>query len=228
MCGIDDARDVVRHDLGQEDPPCGALDQRECLACDHGGHLRLHAEFALGDDLCQRRGRIAQHLQLEQKAVHLSLWQRIGAFEFDGVLRGEHKERIRQRVRLPEHRHAALLHGFEQCGLRLGRGAVDFICEQQIGEHGPRLKHELAFAIHLLQHRIAGDVSRQQVGRELHTACGEIESFGESFYQFRFSQSRQTFEQHMTACDDAAEHQLDEFTLPKQHLVQGAAQGIDG
>ena len=56
MRGIDDAGDVVRDDLGQEDPPCGGLDLRKGLTCDHGGHLRLHAELALGDDLGERRG----------------------------------------------------------------------------------------------------------------------------------------------------------------------------
>ena len=78
---------------------------------------------------------------------------------------------------LTEHGDAALLHGFEQRGPGLGGGAVDFICQQQIGEHGPGLKDELAFAIHLLQHGISGDVSGQKIRRELDAACGEIEGF---------------------------------------------------
>ena len=40
------------------------------------------------------RGRVA-HLQLEKETIQLRLGQRIGAFHFQWVLRGEHEERLR-------------------------------------------------------------------------------------------------------------------------------------
>jgi hypothetical protein len=40
----------------------------------------------------------------------------------------------------------ALFHGFEQGGLNLGRGAVDFVGEYEVVEDRPGLKTELAFA----------------------------------------------------------------------------------
>ena len=38
------------------------------------------------------------------------------------------------------HRHLVLTHGLQQGRLRLGRGAVEFIRQQDIGEHRPRLE----------------------------------------------------------------------------------------
>ena len=72
----------------------------------------------------------------QQEAVELRLRQRIGALQLDGVLRGDHQERLRQRERLPLDRHLRLLHGLQQRRLRLGRGAVDLVGEQQVGEDG--------------------------------------------------------------------------------------------
>ena len=70
----------------------------------------------------------------EQEPVELRLGQRIRAFQLDRVLRGEHEERLRQLVGFPDHRDVALLHRLQQGGLRLRRGAVDFVREHDVGE----------------------------------------------------------------------------------------------
>ena len=55
---------------------------------------------------------------LEQEAVELRLGQRVGALLLDGVLRGQHVERRRQRVRLtPLTATRLLLHRLQQRGL---------------------------------------------------------------------------------------------------------------
>ena len=61
---------------------------------------------------------------------------------FDGVLRGDHHERLRQRMRFPIDADLALVHGFEQRRLRLRRGAVDLVGQQKIAEDGSRLELE--------------------------------------------------------------------------------------
>jgi hypothetical protein len=38
--------------------------------------------------------------------------------------------------------HLALVHGFEQRGLRLGRGAVDLVRQEKVGEDGAGLELE--------------------------------------------------------------------------------------
>jgi hypothetical protein len=63
----------------------------------------------------------------------------------------------------------ALLHGFEQRRLRLGRRAVDFVGQQNVGED--RALHEGPGAVAgggiFLDDVGAGDVGRHQVRREL-------------------------------------------------------------
>jgi hypothetical protein len=56
----------------------------------------------------------------------------------DGVLGGQHEERGLQRVPLAGDGHALLGHGLEQGALRLGRGAVDLVGQQDVGEGGGR------------------------------------------------------------------------------------------
>ena len=71
---------------------------------------------------------------LEHEAVHLRFGQRIGAFLLDRILRGQHEERRRQRDRFAAERDLAFLHRFEQRALHLGRRAVDFVGEDEVGE----------------------------------------------------------------------------------------------
>ena len=73
-------------------------------------------------------------LQLEHEAVDLGLGQRIGAFLLDGVLRGQDQERLLQRVAGVADGDLLLLHGLQQGALHLGRGAVDLVGQDQVGE----------------------------------------------------------------------------------------------
>jgi hypothetical protein len=62
-------------------------------------------------------------------------------------------------------RDLVFLHCLEQCALRLGRGAVDFIREHQLRKDGTALKAEFAgFAV---EYRDPEHIRRQQVAGEL-------------------------------------------------------------
>ena len=74
------------------------------------------------------------HEHLEHEAVLLRFGQRVGAFLLDRVLRGQHEERVGELVPHAADRDLPLLHGFEQRGLRLGRRAVDFVGQDDVGE----------------------------------------------------------------------------------------------
>ncbi len=161
MRGVDEAGDVVGHRLGQMDAPREREQPRELVARDDGGDHRLDSDLAVQHDALEHLGRVAADINLEQEAVELRLGQRVGALEVNGVLRGEHEERVGQRVRLAPGGHAALLHGLEQRRLRFGRGAVNFVGEEDVGENRAALENEDAFAVHLLQHGVAGDVAGQ-------------------------------------------------------------------
>ena len=143
-----------RHDVALERP-----------ADEHVFEGRLHRQkLGAGDERRDRRGvgaplaadaediplgvvtRIAD-ADPQEEAVELRLGQRIGPLQLDGVLRGDDQEGLPERERLPLHRDLRLLHGFQQRGLGLGRGAVDLVGEQQIGEDGPGAKLEPALAL---------------------------------------------------------------------------------
>ncbi len=117
-------------------------------------------------DACFGDGIRIAHRHLEQESVELGLGQGIGAgVHVDGVLGGDDDERPRHEMGHAVDRDAALLHHLEQCGLRLGRGAVDLVTDHDVGEDRPGTELELAGR--LVEDRHPGDVGRQQVGCEL-------------------------------------------------------------
>ena len=105
------------------------------VAVEHRTHLRLLPLNGALHDAVQFRARGIGHQDLHQEAVELGFGQRIGAFHLDGILGGHHQEGTFELVRGSAAGDGALLHGFEQRGLRLGRGAVDFVGQHQVGEN---------------------------------------------------------------------------------------------
>ena len=154
------------------------------------------------------------HRQLEQEPVELGLGQRVGALHLDRVLGGQHEERLGQRVGGAAGGDAALLHRFEQRGLRLGRGAVDLVGEHQVGEERPGLELERARAVGgVAQDAGAGDVGRHQVGRELDAAERQIERLAEGAHQQRLAQAGDAFQQRVAAGEQAGQDAAHDFGL---------------
>ena len=117
------------------------------------------------EDLPFLAARRVADLELEHEAVHLRLGQRVGAFLLDRVLRGQHQERLLQLERLLADGDLLLLHRFEQRALHLGRRAVDFVGQDQVGEDRPLARRERA-GLRIVDLR-ADEVRGQQVRREL-------------------------------------------------------------
>ena len=65
---------------------------QKLFAAEHGVGVRFDADLAVFDDAFQHADLVAVDFQLEQKTVELRLGQRVGAFQFDGVLRSQDKE----------------------------------------------------------------------------------------------------------------------------------------
>ena len=78
-------------------------------------------------------------LELEHEAIDLRLGQRVGAFLLDGVLRRQNEERLLELERLVANGDLPFLHRFEQRALHLGRRAIDFVGEDEVGEDRPAL-----------------------------------------------------------------------------------------
>ena len=174
---------------------------------------------------------------LEHEAVLLRLGQRIGAFLLDGVLRRQDEERIGQPVTNPADRDLAFLHGLEQCGLRLGRRAIDLVGQDDVGEQRPFQEPELAVSggAILLDHLGAGDVRRHQVGRELDTAEGQRQALGQRANHERLGQSGNAFENAVAPAEESDKQFLDDLVLaddnPRQlpfHFAKRITQALNG
>ena len=141
-------------------------------------------------------------------------------FELDRVLRRQHEERIRQRPRLAERRHAPFLHRLEQRRLRLGRGAVDLVGQQQVGEDRAGVKDELLAAVALLEDVAAGDVGRQQIGRELDAAEVERQQPRQRLDELGLAEGRKPFEQHVPPSEERGDDLVDRLLLAEDHAAQ--------
>ena len=98
------------------------------------------------EDLEFLGGRRIGHADVEHEPVELGLGQGVGPFLLDGVLGRQHEERVGQRVGPAAGGDVPLLHRLQQGGLGLGRGAVDLVGEDDVGEDRPGDERELAAA----------------------------------------------------------------------------------
>ena len=141
-----------------------------------------------------------RHRQLEEEAIQLGLRQGVRAFHLDRILRGENEKGLRERVRGASSRHASLLHRLEQGRLGLGCRAVNLVSEHQVGKQRPRLELERAYSVGgIAQDAGASDVSRHQVGRELHPAKRQVERLADGAHQERLAKAGNAFEQRVAA-----------------------------
>ena len=162
------------------------------------------------------------HGQAQEETIHLRGGQHKCALMLDGVLRCQHEEGIRQRIRLAVDGRLALFHGFQQRGLRARNGAVDLIGQQDVGVHRAALELKIA-ALLVIDHH-AYDVRGQQIGRELQTAEIAAQGDGQRANQRGFAAAGQIAEQHMAAGEDGHENQVDLMLLADDDLLGFAAQ----
>ena len=122
------------------------------------------------DDLALLLGGRVVDEHLHEEAVALRLGQRVDALGLDRVLRGEHEERVGQRVGDAADGDLPLGHDLEQRRLHLGGGAVDLVGEHEVGEDRAELDVEGVLA-GLVDAR-ADDVGGHEVGGELEAGEG--------------------------------------------------------
>ena len=185
---------------------------------------RLARDAPVDADLVRPR-RIVDD-DVEEEAVELRLWERIGALLLDRVLRREDEERLGQGTRLAAHGDAVLLHRLEERGLRLRRSAVDFVRKEQVGEH--RTAHEAegvrARQLVLVKDLSARHVRRHQVGGELDAAEVEVEDVRKRLDKERLRKAGDAHEERMAAREDRDQRLLDYVLLADDHLRELALQ----
>ena len=112
--------------------------------------------------------------------------------------------------------HLLLLHGFQQRALHLGRGAVDLVGQQQIGEDRSLAGVKVG-GLGIEDHG-AGQVGGEQVGGELDALEGQVGDPGQGLDGQGLGQPRHAFEQDMPRGQQGDHHPLQQFLLADDDL----------
>jgi hypothetical protein len=122
-----------------------------------------------------------------------------------GVLGGDHEEGVGQHPRLSLGGDLMLFHGLEQRALRLWRGAIDLVGENDLGEDRAGVKLERSAVP--VENRNAEDIGRQKIAGELDALEIKPEGFRQRMGQRRLADSRQILDQQVPSCEQAGERQ---------------------
>ncbi len=129
---------------------------------------------------------------------------------------------------LARDRDLALFHGFEQGRLHLGRRAVDFVGEHQVGEDGAGAEIQRARAGAVLgQHFGAGDVRRQQVGRELDARKVAVQVLRQRLDRARLGEPGQPLDQDVAIRQETEDEALDDVLLPDDRAPHPGDERLD-
>ena len=110
-----------------------------------------------------------------------------------------------------------LLHRFQQRALHLGRRAVDFVGQHQIGEDGAAPGGERA-GLRIVNLR-ADQVGRKQVRGELEAGELDVDGRGERLDRQGFGQARHAFQQDVPVGQQADDQAFDQVILADDDLA---------
>ena len=110
------------------------------------------------------------------------------------------------------------LHGLEQGGLGLGRRAVDFVGEDDVGKDRPLHERHAPAVGSFLEDLGAGDVGGHQVGGELDALELEVKDLGDGFDEQGFGEAGSAGDQAVAAGEEGDEDLLDDGFLADDDL----------
>ena len=207
------------------------------------GDLGRRETSSIDDSVRDGRGSLQpalQHLQflvaawivdtnLHQEPIELRFRQRIGPFVLDGVLRGEDEKGFTERVGRVANGHTTLLHGLEKGALHLCGCAIDLVRQDQVGEHRAFVRFEGA------RPRVvdegAGDVSRQQVRRELDAPERERQRSRDRLDRQGLGEPRHALDENVAIGQESDEETIDQPRLADDdlpHLVSERVEAAAG
>ncbi len=180
-----------------------------------------------------RRALDVRHDQLEQEAVELRRRQRIGPGEVERVLGGDDEEEVVQAMGVVVDGDLLFGHRLQHRGLHLGRGPVDLVGEHHVREDRPAPEDERAGLD--LEDVGAGDVARQQVGRELDAPKSRdaldlrvvVDRLAERTRQGRLARAGEVLEQHVPVGEERGEHEIDHLVAPANRGAQPLLKSLD-
>ena len=157
--------------------------------------------------------------QPREEAVELGLGQLVGALVLDGVRRGDDVEGAGQGEGRALDGDLPLLHRLQERGLGLGRGPVDLVGQQQVGEQRPLAEAELLAA--RVEEEGAGQVAGEQVRRELGPGEFEAERLREGAGGQGLAQPGEVLQEDVAAGEDGGEHEFELFALAHDRPLHG-------
>ena len=107
-----------------------------------------------------------------------------------------------------------------------GRGAVDFVGEQQVSEY--RALAQLETAVLRIVAVMAGNVGWHQIRGKLDAAKFAGKGLRQRAHEQGFTGARHAFEQHMAAGQEYGKHFVHHLLLADEHFVQPRAQHLNG
>ena len=186
---------------------------------------------------CRRTGQQGKFLflfripqrQTEQKAVQLCLQQRKCPLHLHRVLGGDHEKRLLQRIRYAVRSDLPFFHALQQCRLGAGRGTVDLVRKQNLGEHCPFPKRKrTGFR---LRNAHADQVGRQQVWCKLDTVKVRVQCSGKGTGKGGFSGSRNIVQQHVSPAVQGGKHLFDHIFFAvnagRDRITEGLGKGCN-
>ena len=123
----------------------------------------------------------------------------------EGFWGRHHEEGLGKLARLAFRGHLMLFHGLEQRRLRLGRGAIDLVRENQLREDRTRVEPERGALA--LVHRHSDDVGGQHVAGELDAVEVQPEKLREHLRQRSLADAGQILDQQVPAREQAGKRE---------------------
>ena len=125
-------------------------------------------------------------------------------------------------MRMRVDRDLPFVHRFEQSGLRLRSGAVDFIGQQNIGEDRAAL--EFKFLLGSGVDRDAQHVRRQHVAGELDALKSAVDGAGDGLAERGLADSRDAFDQQVAFGENGDQGEAENVVFAANNAAQGGFQ----
>jgi len=223
--GVDEINDVIAEGRFQVDVVEGATAVEDI---GHGGDGLdgsggFGADHAIQNEALFHDRRVVED-ELEEEAIELGFGEWVGALLFDGVLGREYEEGRGQRVGGIADGDLALLHGFEECALDFGGGAIHLVGEDDVGENGTFAWGEVA-AMGVVDQG-TDDVAGEEVGRELDAVEGRVEASRDGDDAESFAKSGDAFDEDVVAGDEGGEESVEQLLLAHDDARKLLANGV--
>ena len=125
------------------------------------------------------------------------------------------------------HGHSVLLHCLQQCRLRLWRGTVDLVCQDQVCKNGSALEGKRAALLVLDDDIRSCHIAWHQIRRKLDPLERQVKNLADRADQSRLSQSRHTLQQHIAPCEHGEHDLAYDLPLPDDPLLNLLLAGSD-